>query len=98
MPYRAGKTMNLGNRQFARGEVIPESIVVSIPYGRFGSLVRTGLLQEDLNATPAAEPDAVVESDMCPVCGEGPFQRLARHMAKHDDDDTLIEGDTNGDQ
>lgn len=84
MPYRAGGQLLLGERQFARGEVIPESIIVSIPYGRFGSLVRVGLLREDLAATPAPEPKAA-NAQMCAICGEGPFQRLARHMTKHDD-------------
>ena len=84
MPYRAGGQLLLGERQFNRGEVIPESIIVSIPYGRFGSLLRVGLLKEDLAAEPAPEPQAT-NTQMCPVCGEGPFQRLARHMTKHDD-------------
>lgn len=88
MPYRAGATMWLGNREFRRGEVIPESIIVSIPYGRFGSLTRTGLLLEDLKATPAPEAEQE-DSNICPVCGEGPYQRLARHMTKHDN--ALIE-------
>lgn len=90
MPYRAGATMRLGEREFARGEVIPESVVISIPYGRFGSLVRTGLLREDLKAAPAPELEQPA-SNMCPVCGEGPYIRLARHMTKHDNE--LMEAD-----
>lgn len=86
MPYRAGATMRLGEREFARGQVIPESVVISIPYGRFGSLVRTGLLREDLQAQPAPEVEET-PTDICPRCGEGPFQRLARHMVKHDDEE-----------
>lgn len=96
MPYRAGSTMTLGTRTFKRGEVIPESVLREIPYGRFGSLTRTGLLKEDLSAKPVveADPETAEAETMCPVCGEGPFTRLARHMTKHEDDSVLDEETT----
>lgn len=82
MPYRSNKTQTLAGHDLGRGDLIPADVVAAIPPHRWGSLVRVGLVFEDL--TVPAPPPAVV-GEMCPICGEGPFARLARHTtAKHE--------------
>ena len=79
MPYIANKTMNLSGRVYAKGEHIPDDIYAAIPAGRQGALTRTRLVIE-VETVP--EPPG----DMCPHCGDGPFQRLAQHVSlKHEE-------------
>lgn len=79
MPYIANKTMNLGGKVFSKGTEIPASVMAKIEERRQGSLIRTRLIVE-------VEEAPVPSGDMCPHCGEGPFQRLAQHVSlKHDD-------------
>lgn len=74
MPYIANKTMNLSGKVYAKGEHIPDSVYANIPAGRQGALTRTRLVIE-VETVP--EPPG----DMCPHCGDGPFQRLAQHVS-----------------
>ncbi len=61
-----------------KGSVIPEKVIAKIPELRWKALLRTGLIRE---------VEAAQIGEYCEVCGEGPFQRLARHMtAVHDDE------------
>lgn len=98
MPYRSGKTQTLAGVALNRGDLLPATVISSIPAPRWGSLVRLGWVFEDLASPQAAAASAGSEGEMCPICGEGPFARLARHTtAKHEpehddeDDDELQE-------
>ena len=87
MPYRSGKEQTLVGRHFGRGDVVPPAILAAIPRYRFGALTRTGLLVEEITMTGSA---ANILGEMCSVCGEGPFTRLARHMtARHESTEDL---------
>jgi len=80
MTYIANKKMNLGGRVFAKGEGIPAKVISAIAEPRLASLLRTRLVI-------AVEDSTAASGDMCPHCGEGPFQRLAQHVSmKHDDE------------
>jgi hypothetical protein len=69
----------LAGVQVNKGDVVDTS---AIPDYRLGALVRTGLLAEVEAPSPAATNGAG-EGDMCSVCGQGPYKRLAAHMKKH---------------
>lgn len=86
-------------RSFKRNDIVSPQVMSEIPDTRLRSLKNTGMLKEvyeevdvqdetaqdtPQDATDAPEtPQDAPEGDMCEVCGEGPFQRLDRHMAKH---------------
>ena len=79
MSYKANKDMTLAGTMYKRGELVPDSVVADIPDYRRGAMFRTRLLIE-------VETGPKPEGDMCPHCGEGPFQRLAQHVSlKHED-------------
>lgn len=86
MPYTARKTMLLGGQEVARGTVVSQEIIDAIPEYRFGALVRTGLLEPVAERNPQpqvdVEPEPQPEPVACPICGDGPFVRLAQHVAK----------------
>lgn len=86
---RAGRRQILAGQAFERGTVVPDEILSKIPPNRVASMKRVGLLLETVTpAEDAVFADVVVEEDvegLCPQCGEGPFSRLARHVAaKHE--------------
>jgi hypothetical protein len=102
MPYRAHRSMTLGGQDFERGAIVPDTTIQEIPELRLGALVRTGLLSEvevpsetpqPVTTTPHSQDQVQVEvinsgPEYCPMCGEGPFTRMAMHMqAKHDSAD-----------
>lgn len=84
---KSGRRQILGGQAFERGTIVPDETLAKIPPNRVASMKRVGLLLETV--TPGTVfTDAIVEADvegMCPQCGEGPFSRLARHVAaKHE--------------
>lgn len=74
MAWIANKSMMLAGSLVDRGGPVPASVIQSIPTSRLGSLVRLNLIQE--------VPDPEPSGELCEVCGEGPFQRLASHMTR----------------
>lgn len=93
---KAGRRQVLDGQAFERGTVVPDSVLAKIPPNRIASMKRVGLLLETV--TPAEDTvftDVVVEEveGLCPQCGEGPFSRLARHIAaKHESIEELANG------
>lgn len=88
---KAGRRQILSGQAFERGTVVPDNILAVIPPNRIASMKRVGLLLEAVTPVPdEVDTDVfVVEAEeaegMCPQCGEGPFSRLARHVAaKHE--------------
>lgn len=79
MSYLANKRMNLAGTVYERGTIIPTDVIEDIQPLRLESLKRTRLIVE-------TEAPAAPAGDMCPHCGDGPFQRLAQHVSlKHED-------------
>ena len=77
MAFMSNRNMFLGDIQVEKGQIIPQSVLDAIPPLRYNSLLRVKHIIE----VPDDE-----QGEICEVCGEGPFVRLARHMtAKHDD-------------
>lgn len=94
--YLANKKMNLAGTTYNRGDHIPAKVIEEIAPHRLGALTRTRLIIEvETGPKPAG--------DMCPHCGDGPFQRLAQHISlKHEDillaeDGTTLPADEVGD-
>lgn len=94
MPYIATKPRKIAGRVYARGEAVDTS---ALTVAKIASMVRVGLLIQDDQAILAGietkdepEPEAVVEAveeeAVCPVCGAGPFKRLDKHMARHEEE------------
>lgn len=85
---KAGRRQILNGQAFERGMVVPDSVLAAIPSNRIASMRRVGLLLEAVSEiSDVFEPEAVAEEveGLCPQCGEGPFSRLARHIAaKHE--------------
>jgi hypothetical protein len=82
MPWIAGKTMRLGEHQVQKGTVLSAKVISAVPTLRWNALMRTGLVRE-------VEDSQVGE--MCPICGQGPFSRLARHTTAVHDDELIAE-------
>lgn len=84
---KSGRRQILDGKSFERGAVVPDETLSKIPPNRVASMKRVGLLLETVTpAEDAVFADVVVEEEgLCPQCGEGPFSRLARHVAaKHE--------------
>ena len=76
MAFISNRNMTLGDQVIERGQVIPQSVIDAIPPLRYNSLLRVKHIVE----VPDDE-----QGELCDICGEGPFVRLARHVtAKHD--------------
>ena len=85
--YLANKKMNLAGKSYDKGEAIPQKVIENIDPHRMGALTRTRLIIEVETAPKPA-------GDMCPHCGDGPFQRLAQHVSLKHEDILLAEDDT----
>ena len=85
MVWISRRNMMLGTFHAKRGKVVPDKVINELNPGRMRSLTNVGHL--------ADVEDGQLGED-CPICGEGPFTRLARHTtAKHDDAPIVIELD-----
>ncbi len=74
----SNRNMMLGEYSARKGVPIPDDVITQIPELRFNALVRVTHIRQVEKATLG---------EMCPLCGEGPFTRLARHTtAKHEVD------------
>ncbi len=84
MAFISNRNMTLGDQVIERGQVIPQSVIDAIPPLRYNSLLRVKHIVE----VPDDE-----QGELCDICGEGPFVRLARHVtAKHDVDVSELKG------
>lgn len=88
---KSGRRQILAGKSFERGTDIPDEVLATIPPNRIASMKRVGLLLEAVvEVTDEAEVEAMIAEGapvegICPQCGEGPFNRLARHIsAKHE--------------
>lgn len=73
MPLVARKEMVLVDKPFARGDVVPTKVWKAIDPLRQNQLLRVGLVEEVADAPKSGEG--------CPVCGKGPYARLAQHIS-----------------
>lgn len=82
MAHVSNRNMTLAGKEFEKGQMITPSELAEIPEVRLRRMLRTHLILD--------VPDSEA-GDICEICGEGPFTRIARHMtAKHDNSAEIL--------
>ena len=78
MPYIAARPRLIGGTVYERGQMVDTS---AFSIAKLGSMIRAGLLIQ-ADEAEFAGVQVIADPNVCPVCDEGPFKRLAQHITR----------------